>query len=647
MKREVNNAMKLRYPHRFCSIAIFSALAACGGGGNGNTAEPATLKGLRVEPGSVQLVISDVQQFQAIAEYSDGTNSPVTNAVSWNSSDWRILRFDDSGESPGQAIAAGAAGDAIATARYAGFAATAVVNVSPRLVGLEVSPARLFLPKGFLIGYEGRAVYGDNYGDSDVTAEVAWSAGDTQVAEFVPSADYPALLLGKSPGVTEVAGEYRGFSDSGFLKVLDIDLLDAAGIPFEPPNGIVGLPKVATNQKGESVLAWQFQTTGEAFAATYLADGTYVQGSQIDRTGIPENFAFQQHVATNATGKRLVAWVGLKNVYASQTDPGGAFTRAGTVNGSADATELWGANLDAEGNGYLVWRRGNSLHESRFSASSSVWEAPITVGTTPKLTFLGITAAYSGIHGAVAWRSESTDPSRSDDFDVWVSTSVDDPILGRSWSTPTRLATNVVERDLFIGLAIDGAGRALSAWVDSRDPNLHQVYWARLDGTGTWSAAQALDTGTSHQPEDIQLRLNQSGSGIAAWHDRYDVSVNARVFNVSSGWDTPLRLRDGAIGTPEIASPHVTDDGRVLLIWKTSFPDQEHQYETMTYSPGVGWSELRHLDFIGKAGEPYGVSVGLNGAGRGALGWYEIGLVPNPEGGWYTAEYLFGSKFEY
>ena len=58
---------------------------------------PATLERIEVQPISAEIPVGGIQQFEAIAFYSDGTSEDVTGQASWVSSDPAVSSVDEMG----------------------------------------------------------------------------------------------------------------------------------------------------------------------------------------------------------------------------------------------------------------------------------------------------------------------------------------------------------------------------------------------------------------------------------------------------------------------------------------------------------------------------------------------------------------------
>jgi trimeric autotransporter adhesin len=217
------------------------------------TVVAATLQAIEVVPPDASIVQGTTTTLQAMGTFSDGSVVDLTPQAVWVSDaatvSISVVR--------GAAIARGeAAGSANVTATFSGLSDTSIITVSSAtLTALSVSPASSSLPVGLTQQLSATGTYSDA-STQDLTAQVAWSSSDVQVAA-VSSTGLVTMLKAGSARITATLLGLSGGSDATVTAVT------LQGITISPPNGSVAA----------------------GYKVQLKATGSYSDGSSYDLTG--------------------------------------------------------------------------------------------------------------------------------------------------------------------------------------------------------------------------------------------------------------------------------------------------------------------------------------------------------------------------
>jgi alpha-tubulin suppressor-like RCC1 family protein len=144
-------------------------------------ARVAFVKGLSkisILPDPANMTTGTTTQFSAIATFSDGTTSDLSNKVVWTSNSSSVATID---KSTGLATAK-ASGIALVSATLGGTAATATVRVSQStLTSISVAPSSLSLNAGSIQQLRATGRYSDG-STADITATASWFTDNPAVA---------------------------------------------------------------------------------------------------------------------------------------------------------------------------------------------------------------------------------------------------------------------------------------------------------------------------------------------------------------------------------------------------------------------------------------------------------------------------------
>jgi RHS repeat-associated protein len=185
------------------------------------------LRSYLVSPSSAVLWVNELQDFSAVATYSDGTTSDLTGTSQWSSGDPGIASIDAGGH-----VTAHAAGTARIQAESTELGRTAIafVTVMPPLTSIQLTPALAHLTAGAsrpltVIGH-----FGDTETD-ELTSRAVWSSSDPAIATVGIS----GIVAGIEPGTATITATVAGFSSTTTFVI-------EAAIPSPPDPATIASP---------------------------------------------------------------------------------------------------------------------------------------------------------------------------------------------------------------------------------------------------------------------------------------------------------------------------------------------------------------------------------------------------------------------
>ncbi|WP_318450687.1 beta strand repeat-containing protein [Photobacterium leiognathi] len=164
--------------------------------------------------------------------YSDGSTLPLTNKVTWYSSDVDIAQIDDKGILTGVAI-----GTVEVKASYEGIESNIInVRITDAILSsltISITPDASIYSGGQLsLAAEG--IYSDG-STSPLTNEVTWHSSDVDIAQI----DDKGILTGVNTGTVEVKASYEGIESN----IINVSITDAILLSLEATPAIISVPK--------------------------------------------------------------------------------------------------------------------------------------------------------------------------------------------------------------------------------------------------------------------------------------------------------------------------------------------------------------------------------------------------------------------
>lgn len=191
-------------------------ITATSGGRTGSvqvTVSPAVLQVVQVTPAMPSVPQGLDEALTATGIYSDSSTQDLTAQATWSSSDEAVVRVSNAAGSHG-VITGLALGTASVRATLSGVTGSTTVTVTPSVLQqLQVTPANPSRPRGLSAQLTATGVFSDG-STQDLTAQVAWTAGDGSVVSVSNAAGSEGLATALSEGSTTVSASLSGVTGS-------------------------------------------------------------------------------------------------------------------------------------------------------------------------------------------------------------------------------------------------------------------------------------------------------------------------------------------------------------------------------------------------------------------------------------------------
>ncbi len=256
------------------------------------TVNGSALSSLSILPASAPAVAPlSLQQFTAIAAYSDASSFDVSSVVHWGAGDGTIATILNS--APAGRLTGIAPGLVTVTASLGGFAANNSLIVSgATLQSMVVSPSSGSTYVASPLQFTSTAFYSDG-SSADVTSLATWSAADPVVIALLNGLGPNGLAEPLRAGVTTAISTLGGVTGSASVTVSATPQLMTIGIT--PAIGLMG---AGTTQQ-------------------YTATGAYTDGSTADITSAVVWSASNTAVNINAAGLARGSMAGTATITAA------------------------------------------------------------------------------------------------------------------------------------------------------------------------------------------------------------------------------------------------------------------------------------------------------------------------------------------
>jgi hypothetical protein len=242
---------------------------------------PVVLTTVTVNPASSTITTIDTQEFSAVGQFSDGTNSNLTN-VTWTSNDANVATIN----SMGLATGVNTGFTTITATASSGQTGTSSLSVgpAPTLTAIHVTPNTSSITTVDSLQYAAAGDYSDGK-SRDVTNQVAWISNNTSIVQIDPTSGL-AKAISQGNGVT-ITATVSSLSDTATLNVTAAPSLLSITVTPSNPNVPSGLTQqfIATGQFVDNVnrditthVQW---STNSGYIVTIDANGlATVNGSQ-------------------------------------------------------------------------------------------------------------------------------------------------------------------------------------------------------------------------------------------------------------------------------------------------------------------------------------------------------------------------------
>ena len=229
------------------------------------TVTQAKQTGIQIFPGTQTMPAGDWRKFEASLLWSDGKSNPVTQWVSWSSSDSSIAAALNGNGQKGL-IQGLKPGKATITAAGLGFKATATIVVTDAKVkSLQLTPASSTVAKGVPVLFKTSAVFTDGT-SQDVSWQTTYTSSDPSIVS-VNNGNGPMKGMAQTlkAGTVTIKATAKGQTATATVTVKPAELKELQVTPIQP--------KIAVGAFGKLECVAVF-TDGTTQQITWLATWT-------------------------------------------------------------------------------------------------------------------------------------------------------------------------------------------------------------------------------------------------------------------------------------------------------------------------------------------------------------------------------------
>ena len=170
------------------------------------TVGPAVLVSVSVTPANPSIALGTSQQFTALGTYSDNSTQDITSSVTWSAAPGGVATISNTSGSNGLATSNGQGVTTITATSGSISGNTQLTVTGAVLTSIAVNPTATSMYQGSTQQFTAMGTYSDST-TQDVTATVAWSAGDGTVAT-VSNSIPQGLATGVAGGVVQIVTTY-------------------------------------------------------------------------------------------------------------------------------------------------------------------------------------------------------------------------------------------------------------------------------------------------------------------------------------------------------------------------------------------------------------------------------------------------------
>ena len=366
------------------SSAGTSTITATIGSKNGSavaTVSSALLQTIAVNPLAASIATGQTQAFTANGNFSDGSQTDITNAVSWSSSATNFATVDQTGLATG--VSAGAstisAASGSVTPGIAALTITAAV-----LTEIDIAPDAQYIPVGGQFPLSLTGTYSDG-STQDITANATWSSSDPTLASVDPNTGIVTGVANSNDNPVTITATYGGISSTTTVYITD-----AAPVSVQLTPSTSSIASGTTQQYSVNVVYSDGSLQPVTSGLSWLSSSASVAG--VNANGLATALAPGQTTITvfynsmSATASLTVTNSVLTNIVVTPV------TTVVGVNGNVQftATGVFSDNSTQDMSSQVVWTSSNG-------AFATISAAGLATGlSTGTVTISAISGSVSG-----------------------------------------------------------------------------------------------------------------------------------------------------------------------------------------------------------------------------------------------------------
>ncbi|MBS1805884.1 MAG: Ig-like domain-containing protein [Acidobacteria bacterium] len=346
------------------------------------TVSAALLQTISVNPLTASIATGQTQAFTAYGNFSDGSQTDISNSASWASSATNYATVDPTGLATG--VSAGVS--TISASSGSATPGSAALTVSPAvLTEIDIAPDAQYIPVGGQLQLSLTGTYSDG-STQDITASATWSSSDSTLASVDPGTGIVSGVANSNNNPVTITATYGSISNTATVYVTD-----AVPVSIQLTPATSSIASGTTQQYSVNVVysdgSLQPVTTG----LSWLSSSASVAG--VDLNGLATALAPGQTTITvfydsmSATASLTVTPAVLTNIVVTP------ITTVVGVNGNAQFTAngVFSDNSTQDISSHVVWTSSNG---ALATINASGLATGVSTGT------LMITATSGAISGS-------------------------------------------------------------------------------------------------------------------------------------------------------------------------------------------------------------------------------------------------------
>ena len=181
------------------------------------TVSTALLQTISLTPLTASIATGQTQNFTANGLFSDGSQTDITNGVSWSSAATNFATIDQTGLATG--VSAGAAQISAASGSVAPGLATLTVTPAV-LTEIDIAPDAQYIPVGGQLQLSLTGTYSDT-STQDITANATWSSSDPTLASVDPATGIVTGVANSNNNPVTITATYGSITSTTTVYVTD------------------------------------------------------------------------------------------------------------------------------------------------------------------------------------------------------------------------------------------------------------------------------------------------------------------------------------------------------------------------------------------------------------------------------------------
>ena len=181
------------------------------------TVSTALLQTISLTPLTASIATGQTQNFTANGLFSDGSQTDITNGVSWSSAATNFATIDQTGLATG--VSAGAAQISAASGSVAPGLATLTVTPAV-LTEIDIAPDAQYIPVGGQLQLSLTGTYSDA-STQDITANATWTSSDPTLASVDPATGIVTGVANSNNNPVTITATYGSITSTTTVYVTD------------------------------------------------------------------------------------------------------------------------------------------------------------------------------------------------------------------------------------------------------------------------------------------------------------------------------------------------------------------------------------------------------------------------------------------